>query len=73
MLPESLAIIRHKLRPVGVLIVDDLLWHGQVLDPNDHDPTTQGVRELTCLLTRDPGWISSLISIRDGLLVAYRQ
>jgi len=26
--PESLAIIREKLRPGGVLIVDDLLWHG---------------------------------------------
>jgi len=44
-----------------------------VLDPNDHDPTTQGVRELTRLLMRDAGWISSLIPIRDGLLIAYRQ
>ena len=71
--PESLPIIREKLRPGGVLIVDNLLWHGQVLDGNDKDPSTTGVRELTRKLTTDPDWISSLIPIRDGMLVAFRR
>jgi len=70
--PESLTIIREKLRPGGVLIVDNLLWHGQVLDRKDNDPSTEGVRELTRLLTRDSNWISTLIPIRDGMLVAFR-
>lgn len=70
--PESLPLIREKLKPGGVLIVDNLLWHGQVLDPMDNEPSTQGVRELTHILTTDPGWISTLIPIRDGMLVAYR-
>jgi caffeoyl-CoA O-methyltransferase len=71
--PESLPMIREKLRPGGVLIVDNLLWHGQVLDQNDSDPTTQGVRELTRVLTTDPDWVSSIIPIRDGMLVAFRR
>jgi caffeoyl-CoA O-methyltransferase len=71
--PESLPMIREKLRPDGVLIVDNLLWHGQVLDGNDKDPSTEGVRELTRLLTTDPDWVSSLIPIRDGMLVAFRR
>jgi caffeoyl-CoA O-methyltransferase len=71
--PESLPMIREKLRPGGVLIVDNLLWHGQVLDGDDNDPTTVGVRELTRLLTTDPDWVSSLIPIRDGMLVAFRR
>jgi predicted O-methyltransferase YrrM len=71
--PESLPMIREKLRPGGVLIVDNLLWHGLVLDGKDSDPTTQGVRELTKILTTDPDWISSLIPIRDGMLVAFRR
>ena len=70
--PESLPMIREKLRPGGVLIVDNLLWHGQVLDGNDNDPSTEGVRELTRILTTDPDWVSSLIPIRDGMLVAFR-
>lgn len=71
--PESLPLIREKLRPGGVLIVDNLLWHGQVLDGNDKDPSTMGVRELTRILTTDPDWISLLIPIRDGMLVAFRR
>jgi caffeoyl-CoA O-methyltransferase len=71
--PESLPMIREKLRPGGVLIVDNLLWHGLVLDGNDSDPTTQGVRELTRVLTTDPDWISSLIPIRDGMMLAFRR
>ena len=70
--PESLPMIREKLRPGGVLIVDNLLWHGQVLDGNDKDASTEGVRELTRILTTDPDWVSSLIPIRDGMLVAFR-
>ena len=70
--PESLPMIRAKLRPGGVLIVDNLLWHGLVLDGQDKGPTTEGVRELTKMLTTDPAWVSSLIPIRDGMLVAFR-
>jgi predicted O-methyltransferase YrrM len=43
-----------------------------VLDGQDKDPTTEGVRELTKILTTDPAWVSSLIPIRDGMLVAFR-
>jgi len=71
--PESLQTIREKLLPGGVLIVDNLLWYGHVLDPHNHDPATQGVRELTRMLTKDAGWISSLIPVRDSLLIDFRQ
>ncbi len=70
--PESLPMIAEKLRTGGVLIVDNLLWHGQVLDGNDKDPDTSGVLELTRRLTTDPNWVSSIIPIRDGMLVAFR-
>ncbi len=70
--PESIPMIREKLRPGGVLIVDNLLWHGQVFEEDGNDPNTSGVREFTRLLTTDPDWISSIIPIRDGMLVAFR-
>ncbi len=70
--PESLPMIREKLRTGGVLIVDNLLWHGRVFEKDGNDPDTNGVRELTRLLTTDPDWISSIIPIRDGMLVAFR-
>ena len=71
--PESLPAIAEKLRPGGVLIVDNMLWHGRIFDEADRSPDTEGVRELTRRLTTDPGWIASVVPIRDGLIVASRR
>jgi predicted O-methyltransferase YrrM len=70
--PASLPVIAEKLRPGGVLIVDNMFWRARVFDKKDQSAGTQGVRELTRLITTDPGWIASIAPIRDGLLVAYR-
>lgn len=70
--PASLPVIESRLRPGGVLIVDNLLWGNRVLDPAHTDAATEGVRELTRLVTQSAGWISSILPIRDGLLLALR-
>jgi caffeoyl-CoA O-methyltransferase len=71
--PASLPVIRDHLRPGGVMIVDNMLWHGAVLDPANQTPDTEGVREMTRLVTGDPAWTTSLVPLRDGLLVAERR
>ncbi|MDI3340144.1 MAG: O-methyltransferase [Sphaerobacter sp.] len=71
--PDSLPVIAEKLRPGGVLIIDNMLWGGRIFDEADQSPATVGVRETTRRLTTDPGWIATLIPIRDGLIVAYRR
>jgi caffeoyl-CoA O-methyltransferase len=71
--PAALPVIRERLRPGGVLIADNLLWHGQVLDPMDQAADTIGVREFTRLITSDEGWVATVVPIRDGLLLAYRR
>ena len=71
--PASLPVIEAKLRPGGVLIVDNMLWSGRVFDSADSSADTQGVRELTRLLTTSPRWTTSVIPIRDGVVVALRQ
>ena len=71
--PASLPVVAEKLRSGGVLIVDNMLWHGAIFDANDHSADTEGVRELTRRITTDPGWIASLVPVRDGLIVAYKK
>lgn len=71
--PDSLAVIEEKLRPGGALVVDNLLWHGQILNPNDHERSTEAIREFTRRITTSPRWIASLVPIRDGLMVAYKK
>jgi predicted O-methyltransferase YrrM len=70
--PASLDVIESKLRPGGALIVDNLLWHGRIFDVLDKTPATEGVREMTRRLTRDPKWAAVLTPIRDGVMVALR-
>lgn len=71
--PESLSVIKEKLRPGGVLIIDNMLWSGRIFDRNDREPDTEAIREFTRLITSDPAWIVTLIPIRDGLILAYKK
>jgi caffeoyl-CoA O-methyltransferase len=71
--PESLPVVAEKLRPGGVLIVDNALWYGRVFDQGDHSSSTEGVREFTARIAGDPAWITTLVPIRDGLIVAFKK
>ena len=68
--PAALPVIEARLRPGGLLIVDNMLWNGRVFDQTDHTPATVAIRQFTQLITGSPNWIVSLVPIRDGLLVA---
>jgi predicted O-methyltransferase YrrM len=70
--PASLPVIESKLEAGGLLLADNLLWSGRIFDERDHSPATEGVRAFTKLLQARPGWMSSIVPIRDGLLVATR-
>jgi predicted O-methyltransferase YrrM len=71
--PDSLPVIKSKLRPGGLLIIDNMIWHGQILDPNDHKKSTEAIRRFTRDVTTDSDWIVSLTPIRDGMIVAYKK
>lgn len=70
--PKALDVIATKLTPGGLLLADNLLWSGRIFDGRDRTKATRGIREFTRRVQADPRWISSVIPIRDGLLVAYR-
>jgi predicted O-methyltransferase YrrM len=71
--PAALGPIAEKLRPGGLLIVDNLLWHGRIFDPADQSADTAGVRAFTRMISSDPRWAASIVPLRDGVLVACRQ
>ncbi len=71
--PESLPLIKEKLRRGGVLIIDNMLWHGQILDSKDREKTTAAIRKFTKTITTDPDWIVSLAPVRDGMIIAYKK
>ncbi len=68
----SLPTITSRLRPGGVLIVDNALWFGRILNENDTSESTTAIKEITQLLTENPEWITTLAPIRDELMVSYK-
>ncbi len=71
--PESLPVIKQKLRSGGLLIIDNMLMSGAIFNPDDRSAANEGVRKFTADITQDPDFIVSLVPVRDGLIVAYRR
>lgn len=70
--PDAIPVIASRLRRGGLLIVDNMLWSGRVIDAQDHSAQTDGIRRTTAALTRSNDWITTLVPLRDGLMVAMR-
>jgi predicted O-methyltransferase YrrM len=69
--PRILEVSDRLLRPGGLLISDNMLWHGSVTQERP-DATTRGVRELTRLLYASPRYLTTLLPLRDGVTVSLR-
>ncbi|WKJ92079.1 class I SAM-dependent methyltransferase [Methylomonas montana] len=66
---QSLAL----LRTGGLLVIDNVLWNGQVIDPNIKDADTQAIRRLNDKIHVDPRVSISLLPIADGLTLAVKR
>lgn len=60
-----------KLRKGGILITDNLLWHGRVVS-DDGSPSTAGVLEFTKRLFSEAGFYSTVIPVRDGISLSVK-
>ena len=59
--PDSLSVIKEKLRSGGLLIIDNMIWSGRVWDKDDNDQSTEAIRRFTRDITTDSDWIVSLL------------
>ena len=58
------------LRPGGLIAVDNVLWDGLVIDPNDHDSDTEAIRAFNRKLHADRRVALSMATMGDGLTLA---
>jgi predicted O-methyltransferase YrrM len=61
------------LRPGGLLMVDNTLWDGAVVRPEDRAPSTEAIRALNARLAGDERIDLSLVPIGDGLTLARKR
>jgi caffeoyl-CoA O-methyltransferase len=62
-----------RLRPGGLLVFDNVLWGGQVANPEDRSENTTALRELNDLVVADPRVEAVMIGVADGLLLARKR
>lgn len=67
---DYLAEALRLLRPGGLVIFDNALWHDRVADPSQRDDETVAIRELCKAVREDEQLLPVLLPVGDGLLVA---
>ncbi|WP_309736517.1 class I SAM-dependent methyltransferase [Chamaesiphon sp. OTE_75_metabat_556] len=62
------------VRQGGLILVDNVLWYGRVIDPAmDDDKRTQAIKQINQQIYRDDRVQISLIPIGDGLTIARKK
>ncbi len=61
------------LRPGGLLVVDNVLWHGAVVDDQTRDPETLALRSFNTKLRTDERVDISLLPFADGMTLAVKR
>jgi len=71
--PDYLEQALRLLRPGGLVVFDNALWHGQVADPTARDENTTAIRELGRTVREDDRLVAGLLPAGDGLLCAVKK
>jgi caffeoyl-CoA O-methyltransferase len=65
--------ILKRLRPGGLILFDNVLWAGQVLDTNTREDSTVAIRALNDFLIRDPRVEAVMLPVSDGLTIVRKR
>lgn len=60
------------LRPGGLVVFDNTLFFGRVVDPTYQDPDTVGIREINALLREDDRVRICVLPVADGMTLAWK-
>jgi O-methyltransferase len=61
------------LRPGGLIVVDNVLWHGAVIDDTVRDEDTEALRAFNAKMLEDKRVDISLVPFADGLTFAVKR
>ena len=71
--PKVLRLATPRVRRGGLLVADNVLWSGRVVEGEKaKEATTRAIVEFNRLLYRSPEWFTTLLPLRDGVAVAIK-
>jgi caffeoyl-CoA O-methyltransferase len=65
--------ILRRLRPNGLILFDNVLWGGQVIDLTSQEASTVAIRELNDVLIADRRVESVMLPVSDGLTIVRKR
>lgn len=72
--PAYFHLIMKKLNPGGIIISDNVLWSGKVVEPlKEDDESTRALLEYNKLLAEDERLETVMLPIRDGLTISRKK
>ena len=72
-LPRYFDLAMELVRPGGLILVDNVLWSGAVIDQNIQDENTQAIRSFNDKVVSDERILISMIPVGDGLTLAIKK
>ena len=59
------------LRPNGIMVLDNMLWGGKILNPKDKETNT--ISETAKIINNDQNCFNTMLPIRDGLMLCIKR
>ena len=59
------------IKPGGIIVLDNMLWSGEVIEPKDDN--SKALNKTAQFINEDKRVYNSLFPIRDGLMVCYKK
>ncbi len=70
---EYFRLIKPKTKSGSVVMFDNVLWYGKVLDENPKQKQTQIIKELNDLVAKDEDFENLILPLRDGVNLLRRK
>lgn len=70
---QYLDLVLQRLAPDGLVVVDNVLWGGAVIDDRDDAPDTVAIRAFNERVTNDPELHAVMLSVGDGITLIRRR
>jgi len=69
---EAIRVMLPRLAKNALVIADNVLWHGKVAEEGEQDNQTNGIRRFNDFMSRQADFFTSIVPMRDGVMLAYR-
>jgi predicted O-methyltransferase YrrM len=61
------------MRPSGLILLDNVLWSGRIMDESVQDTDTQALRKLNDFIAKDTRVEAVMLAVADGLTIVRKK